>query len=218
MVNFKIYDKRQKKFVGQHFAGKAWTVRFSLGIWDNRVSDTRLGEMYKIMNNNDKHLILYVKIDGRYKPVTKEIIATIENLHKKGEPERKERRKKFREEAPWRAQIIDYITMHHNDDYLYRQYLMQIILTQSYLKQHNIPYIMMDAFGNHKAPQRSFPENSHIVSKVDTNHFIGWPNETMADWTVGLPQGPGGHFLDAGHTVVAEKLCKKLIEFGFKNV
>ena len=99
MVNFKIYDKRQNKFVGQHFAGKAWTVRYSLGIWNNRVSDTRLGEMYKIMNNNDKHLILYVKIDGRYKPVTKEIIATIENLHKKGEPERKASRKKFREES-----------------------------------------------------------------------------------------------------------------------
>ena len=127
-------------------------------------------------------------------------------------------RKKFREQAPWRAQIIDYITMHHNDDYLYRQYLMQIILTQSYLKQHNIPYIMMDAFGNHKAPQRFLKENSHIVSSVDTNHFIGWPHETMAEWTVGLPQGPGGHFLNEGHTVVAEKICKRLIDLGYKNV
>jgi hypothetical protein len=116
------------------------------------------------------------------------------------------RRRKFREEAPWRAQIIDYITVHHDDDYLYRQYLMQIILTQSYLKHHNTPYIMMDAFGNHKAPQRFLKENSHIVSSVDTNHFIGWPNETMAEWTAGLPQGPGGHFLEEGHEVVSQKI------------
>ena len=97
MVKFKIYDKRQKKFVGQDKAGKAWTERYSLGIWDNEVGDTKLGQMFKIMNNNDKHLELYVKIDGRYKTVTKEIIDTIENEYKKGEPERKERRKKFRE-------------------------------------------------------------------------------------------------------------------------
>ena len=97
MVKFKIYDKRQKKFVGPGFAGKAWTERYNLGIWDNGVRDTKLGQMFKIMNNNDKHLELYVKIDGRYKPVSKEAIDTVENEYKKAEPERNERRKKFKE-------------------------------------------------------------------------------------------------------------------------
>ena len=98
MVKFKIYDKRQKKFVGQNASDKVWTIRFNLGIWNNQVSDNRLGEMFRVMNNNDKHLELYVKIDGRFKSVTKEIIATIESQYKKGEPERKASRKKFRDE------------------------------------------------------------------------------------------------------------------------
>jgi hypothetical protein len=33
-----------------------------------------LGEMYKIMKRNDRHLELYVKIGGRFKPVSKEVI------------------------------------------------------------------------------------------------------------------------------------------------
>ena len=35
---------------------------------------------------------------------------------------------------------------------------------------------------------------------------------------VKFPAGAGGHFLDEGHTVVAEKICKRLIDLGYKNV
>ena len=99
MVKFKIYDTRQKKFVGQGASDKVWTERYKLGIWNNQVNDTQLDKMFRIMNNNDKHLGLYVKIDGRYKLVTREIIATIESIHKRGEPERKASRKKIRDET-----------------------------------------------------------------------------------------------------------------------
>ena len=99
MVQFKIYDKKQKKFVSQSASDKVWTIRHSIGIWNNNVNDKNLGKMYKIMKNNDKHLELYVKIDSRYKPVSKEAIDTVEKTYKKGEPERKESRKKFKNES-----------------------------------------------------------------------------------------------------------------------
>ena len=124
----------------------------------------------------------------------------------------------YRQQAPWRAQIIDYITVHHNDDYLYRQYLMNIVMVQSYLKVNQIPYIMMDAFGNHKDPRRHAPENTDLVSQIDVSHFIGWPHESMAEWTAGLEQGPGGHFLDEGHAVVAEKIYQQLLAIGHSHV
>ena len=124
----------------------------------------------------------------------------------------------YRQQAPWRSQIIDYITVHHNDDYIYRQYLMMIIQVQSYLKVNQIDYIMMDAFGNHKDSRRHAPENVKLVAQVDSNHFIGWPNETMAEWTAGLAQGPGGHFLEQGHAVVAEKIYQRLSELGHNGV
>mgnify|MGYP000273053123 CR=1 FL=1 len=74
MVQFKIYDKKLQKFVQQTASNKVWEARYKLGIWNNSVIDDKLGEMYKIMKRNDRHLELYVKIDGRFKPVSKEVI------------------------------------------------------------------------------------------------------------------------------------------------
>ena len=98
MVAFKIYDKKKKKFVQQWASAKVWRARYDLGIWNNGVSDDKLGEMYKIMKRNDKHLELYVKIYGRFKPVSKEVIDNVVKEYKKKEPERKETRRIWKNE------------------------------------------------------------------------------------------------------------------------
>lgn len=97
MVRFRFYDKKQKKFIFQHEGGKVWDARYKLEIWDNTVKDTNLEEMYKIMNANEKHLELHVKVGGKFKPYSKEVLDFILSEYKKKEPERKEQRKKFRE-------------------------------------------------------------------------------------------------------------------------
>lgn len=74
MVQFKIYDKKLQKFVQLSVANEVWDARYKLGIWNNSVIDDKLGEMYTIMKKNYKHLELYVKIGGRFKPVSKEVI------------------------------------------------------------------------------------------------------------------------------------------------
>ena len=98
MVKFKIYDKKLQKFVQQSASDKVWEVRYKLGIWNNSVNDDKLGEMYKIMKRNDQHLELYVKIDGRFTPVSKEVIDNVVKQYKKKEPERKEYWKKWKED------------------------------------------------------------------------------------------------------------------------
>lgn len=98
MVRFKIYDKIQKKFVGQDASSRVWDVRYKLGIWNNNVNDNKVDEMYKIMNKYDKHLELYIKLDGRFKPVSKEVIDTVVKQYKEKEPERKEYWKKWKED------------------------------------------------------------------------------------------------------------------------
>lgn len=60
-----------------------WEVRYKLGIWNNSVNDYKLGEMYKIMKRNNPNLELYVKIDGRFKPVSKEVIDNVVKKYKK---------------------------------------------------------------------------------------------------------------------------------------
>ena len=70
MVQFKIYDKNYKNLFNCLPLIKCGKLDINLvyGII------VLLGEMYKIMKRNDRHLELYVKIGGRFKPVSKEVI------------------------------------------------------------------------------------------------------------------------------------------------
>ena len=65
---------------------------------------------------------------------------------------------------------------------------------------------MSDAFLNHKFPGRFDQKNKDLIDQIDTDHFLGWPNESMQEWTQECPYGPGKHFLEKGHQIVAEKM------------
>ena len=71
------------------------------------------------------------------------------------------KRTKFVQEASWRSTIVDYYTMHHNDDFLYNYYLMQVIFVQNYCQNNNIPLIMMDSFGNNLDSRRNDSNLKH---------------------------------------------------------
>ena len=113
-------------------------------------------------------------------------------------------------EVKWRTILIDYVNRHYNDNYLYRQYLSYIILVQSYLKLFNKKYIMLDAWLNHEYPGRVNTDNKDLISQIDTKNFLGWPNESMMEWTAGLKRGPKKHFLNVGHQVVANKIYEHI--------
>jgi lysophospholipase L1-like esterase len=106
--------------------------------------------------------------------------------------------KKF---SPWRSEIIEYYSRHYNDQYLYNQYLINIVLLQNYLKSQNKKYLMLDTFNNN-----SYRKDNEVSNQIDQTYYIGWPDETMMEWTYNTPQGPGGHFLEQGHEQVADKI------------
>jgi len=113
--------------------------------------------------------------------------------------------------SKWRTHIIDYITLHHNDQYQYNQHLINIILLQNFLKQNNRSYIMLDAFGNTKVRNLDI----ELDNLIDTTHYLGWPDESMMEWTYGSPQGPCGHFLEDGHRIVADKIYEHIRHLGW---
>jgi lysophospholipase L1-like esterase len=112
-----------------------------------------------------------------------------------------------------RNDLIKHSTLHHNKEYLYRQYLNYIILIQSYLNQQNKKYIMLDAFGNHQYEGRT--RNLDLIDQIDTKYFLGWPNESMMEWVQTKPKGPGGHFLEQGHEIVANKIYEYIRHLGW---
>ncbi len=114
----------------------------------------------------------------------------------------------------WRREVIDYITKHHNDSYLYRKYLLNIILIQNYLTANNKKYIMLDAFGNHQDKKHTLT-NLDLLDQIDATYYVGWLESTMMEWTYGTPIGARGHFLEEGHAIVADKIYEHIRNLGW---
>lgn len=119
--------------------------------------------------------------------------------------------------SPWRWEIIDYFSRHHNDDYLYRQYLLNIILIQNFFKANNKKYLMLDSFGNHQVNQRTADQNRDLIDQIDGTYYVGWPNTTMMEWAYQCPVGDKGHFLEEGHIKVAEKIYSHMEQLSWVN-
>ena len=114
-----------------------------------------------------------------------------------------------------RQVAVNYVALHHNDEYLYRQHLINIILMQSYFKSQNKRYIMLDSFGNNKQYMTSRDTVKDLYKRIDSTCYLGWPYSTMMEWTYGAEQGPRGHFLEVGHKIVADKVYEHIRNLGW---
>jgi hypothetical protein len=114
----------------------------------------------------------------------------------------------FNGDLEFRKKILTYITDYYDDNYLYNQYLINIILLQNYLKSNNKKYIMLNSFGENKT-------DNDLIKQIDKGLFLGWPDQSMMDWTYGCAKGPGGHFLEDGHRKVAEKINEHIRHLGW---
>lgn len=121
----------------------------------------------------------------------------------------------FKAEQPWRVELLNYIDRYHDDEWIYKQYLLDVILLQSFLKERNIRYLMCKTMGSDYYHHNYFLTRSIINQKIDTNYFIGWPSEGMSEWTFGTDKGPYGHFLEEGHQKVANKIYEHIRHFGW---
>ena len=115
----------------------------------------------------------------------------------------------FTGEVAHRTKLLSYITHHHSDEYLYKQYLLNMVLLQSYVHQRGKKLLMLDAYGNNLLLRWS-REFALIRDQIDSTTFIGWSGKTMSEWTFGAPQGSGGHFLEEGHAIVADKIYEHI--------
>jgi hypothetical protein len=121
----------------------------------------------------------------------------------------------FTNQLSYRTQLSEYVTRYHNDEYLYLQYLINIILLQNFFNKQNKKYLMIDAFGNNYMDFIHVDKIKNFRDQVDKKYYIGWPDDTMMEMTYKLPKGPRGHFLEEGHEVVANKIYEHIRHLGW---
>lgn len=116
--------------------------------------------------------------------------------------------------AIWRGELIDYINRYHNDEYLFNEHIINVILLQNYFKNQNKKFLMLESFSDTKADLCK--QTNKLVEQIDKTYYVDWPN-TMMEWTWRTPQGANGHFLDEGHNVVANKVYEHIKGLSWAN-
>jgi len=118
-----------------------------------------------------------------------------------------------------RAKIINYINEIYVEgktvNWYQRNWLRDVILLQNFLQQNNQKYIMVQS---HMSQWNNYvfkDQNLDLTSKIDTTYFVGWPYDGFTEWAHGSKEGPGGHFLEDGHKIVAEKIYAYIGRFGW---
>jgi len=116
----------------------------------------------------------------------------------------------------FQSEFAKLITASHEPEYLFRQYLINIVLTQNYLKSQNIKYLMSTTQGETEYYYSTLKDTSQdLLDKIDYTQFIEWPTNGMAEWTFGCPKGKSSHFLDKGHIKVADKYYEHIGNLGW---
>ena len=117
---------------------------------------------------------------------------------------------RFVNEQPWRESLIDFVSQYHSAEYLYQQYLIHVLLLQSYCQVNGINLLMMDVM--HANYYRSVGQEQHdkLSSQIDIKNFVGWGKFGMRELTSGLPKGSGHHPLEQGHRKIAETIYEHI--------
>ncbi len=109
-----------------------------------------------------------------------------------------------------RINLIKYMTAYDTPEYYYVSWLRQIILVQSLCNLHNIPCVMFIACGAHTSHQQYYSKHKKLVDAIDHNMFVDDMFTSVGEWTYGMPHGPNGHPLEAGHEIIAEKIYEHI--------
>jgi Family of unknown function (DUF6071) len=121
----------------------------------------------------------------------------------------------IRDGCTWRSELVDYISRYHNVEAIHRKFIQQVILLQSYFKSCGIRYVMLNIVQNEYYKKRLFEGHQKYFDQVDTDYFLGFNKSGMMEWTYGCAQGPGGHFLEQGHQIVAERINEHIGNLGW---
>jgi len=109
-----------------------------------------------------------------------------------------------------RKKISRWLNWHSEPVYEFRNWIRQVILLQSFLKQCNIQYRFVNTFDNFELMHQLNHQAHDLIDMIDTTMFVGWPDQQMVEIMNDAPKGPGGHPLELGHQRIAEAIYETL--------
>ncbi len=112
-----------------------------------------------------------------------------------------------------RINLIKYMTAYDVPGYYYAKWLRQIILTQTFCQANQIPCVMFSACNAESWNidyMKKQQDHVHLTKHIRTDTYLGWPYSGSTEWTFGTPHGPGGHPLEQGHEIIAEKIYEHI--------
>lgn len=112
-----------------------------------------------------------------------------------------------------RINLIKYMTAYDVPGYYYAKWLRQIILTQTFCQANQIPCVMFSACNAESWNidyMKKQQDHAHLTKHISTDTYLGWPYSGSTEWTFGTPHGPGGHPLEQGHEIIAEKIYEHI--------
>ena len=121
-----------------------------------------------------------------------------------------------------------------NELFAFKIWLQQILMLQSYLKDRNLSYTMINTAHNNidkwSSPWESFIVNTKnllcfdimndeqlfeehqeiqkYIKEIDKKHFLGWNTWSIEKLLPQYPVGPTNHLLEEGHRAVADYILK----------
>ena len=116
----------------------------------------------------------------------------------------------FQNTTHYRIDMIKYMTAHDVPEYYYVDWLRKIILIQNFCKVKNVPCVMFISCGANEWHQQFAHKHSKLLDEIDQTQFAHPMSDAVAEWTYGTPQGPGGHPLEDGHKIIADKIYEHI--------
>jgi lysophospholipase L1-like esterase len=114
-----------------------------------------------------------------------------------------------------RRDLIKYMTAYDVPGYYYTKWLRQIILLQSFCQANNVRCVMFNACNAEDWNRTYMAKHQDLVEHIDATTFVGWPLSGSTEWCFKTPHGPGGHPLEQGHQIIANKIYEHIGNLGW---
>jgi hypothetical protein len=111
------------------------------------------------------------------------------------------------DQHPW---LRNYLTDHYNEEQMLERWIAELVALQSYFKFKGQEYLFLNSTNQwHQLDQPKYRAN--FTNNIDADRYI---LEDIHSITRDLPRGPGGHTLEQGHELVAQRVYEHLLKTG----